>query len=304
MGKDKGKKKGTSGVSAESAGDGAGPAEPSQPVSTGPNAAAIKKFIQDLELPAIDNWGVKEVVEIFLPGIGLDTPSCKEIFHKHRINGAVLLHMTKPDIDDLGLSLNGIDPMPAPTLGSGQNLLTLGDRVYVWDLIQILQHKQRRIDRNKVIWSIQVPTGGVQYFSGTIECLKYKLCPGCMPYDHYTLTLGEIQIDMRPPRTCMHWCVPTEVTIKDLRFLKDVDTIEQCGNCPFCCHKKRGMTVAFHQETGADSVVSEPEEGAQETPDSLADVPHTRYVIWHPTMTHDKAEELIAVWAEVRLVGD
>lgn len=202
-------------------------------MSTGPNAAAIKKFIQDLELPAIDNWGVKEVVEIFLPGIGLDTPSCKEIFHKHRINGAVLLHMTKPDIDvsphpptlthahahtrtharahahtrthactsplplfcrvplcpialalaltplspqlvnrahlltlgggawsgacaadtdlqDLGLSLNGIDPMPAPTLGSGQNLLTLGDRVYVWDLIQILQHKQRRIDRNKV----------------------------------------------------------------------------------------------------------------------------------------------------------
>jgi hypothetical protein len=54
------------------------------------------------------------------------------------------------DLQDLGLSLNGIDPMPAPTLGSGQNLLTLGDRVYVWDLIQILQHKQRRIDRNKV----------------------------------------------------------------------------------------------------------------------------------------------------------
>eukprot|EP00035_Acanthoeca_spectabilis_P039826 m.65354 g.65354 ORF g.65354 m.65354 type:complete len:326 (-) comp9756_c0_seq4:225-1202(-) len=281
--------------------DAAGPAAPA-PAQKGPDAKAIKEFIQKLELDVIEAWTVQDVVEIFLPNIGLTDATCKEIFFKHRITGPVLLHMSKADIDDLGLSLNGVDPLPAPKYGSGENLLTLGDRVYMWDLLQILQHKRKRLDRTKVVWSVQVPTGGIQYYDSVMECLKYKLCPGCMPYDHYTLTAGDLQIDMRPPRTFFHWCVPTEVSIKDLRFLKDVDSVVQCGNCPFCCKKKLGMMLAFHQETGADD--REETEDGEPAAANEADVPHTKFVIWHREMTHEKAQALIAVWAEVRLVGD
>lgn len=68
----------------------------------GPDAKAIKEFIQKLELDVIEAWTVQDVVEIFLPNIGLTDATCKEIFFKHRITGPVLLHMSKADIDVRG----------------------------------------------------------------------------------------------------------------------------------------------------------------------------------------------------------
>eukprot|EP00038_Savillea_parva_P013382 m.8180 g.8180 ORF g.8180 m.8180 type:complete len:285 (+) comp2510_c0_seq1:160-1014(+) len=259
---------------------------------------SIQAFITEVTLETVEAWSVRDVLDVFLTNIGMTDPGVREVFAKHRVTGPVLLHMSREDIDELGTSINGMDPLPAPTHESGRNLLTVGDRVYMWDLLQILQHKKKRVDRSKELWSVKTPTGGLQYYASCFECLKYKLCPCAMPFDHYTVTLGEVRVDFRPPRTCMQCCIPTEVMIKDLRFLKDVDTVKQCGNAPFCCWKKKGMTLAFHQEHGVDH---HPEDVDK---DLEVDVHHQRLVIWHPSMTHERAEEILAVWAEVRLVGD
>lgn len=59
---------------------------------------------------------------------------------------------------------------------------------------------------------------------------------------------------------------------------------------PFVEHAQRA-TVA---ETGADD--REETEDGEPAAANEADVPHTKFVIWHREMTHEKAQALIAVW--------
>eukprot|EP00041_Stephanoeca_diplocostata_P021310 m.494476 g.494476 ORF g.494476 m.494476 type:complete len:193 (-) comp21796_c1_seq1:1123-1701(-) len=130
----------------------------------------------------------------------------------------------------------------------------------------------------------------VQYYDGCYQCIQYRCCRCAMGHTHYDLSGLGLEVVHKAPTFC-GCCIGEFRDNKDMRFLKDIDGFSIYGPCPFCCYKKKGIILHFHDD-------DDDMRPAEDRTNSLSE----RVTIYHPYMTDENVLKMTAVWAELRLV--
>lgn len=244
----------------------------------------VEEHVRNLskDVSVVEKWTVREVIENFLLPIQMGVYS--QNFVDHKVNGAVLIHM-----DKLELKMIGYDAAEGMKRGEDCNIC-IGDRVYMNNLLNILRKGKVGVDRDKVIWEVEIPAGSFQYYESFPDMVKYKCCPCCMFHDNYKLTGQGLNITHRPPKFCCFACAPGAVDFNDMRFLKDIDHMEKPKCCCYCYYREAILT--FYE--GEDNEDDGPDDPNRKPPDVAR--------IRHPLMTEAMMAHMRSVWAELRLV--
>eukprot|EP00041_Stephanoeca_diplocostata_P021311 m.494600 g.494600 ORF g.494600 m.494600 type:complete len:302 (-) comp21796_c1_seq14:1123-2028(-) len=247
-------------------------------------AEPIKDFMRNLKVEEIAKWDAPTVAQAFLTALGL--PRLMQPFLDHKITGAVLLELTKTDLYDIGFPPDSHRQRRV----SDKCSITIGERAYLWTMILELKKKSRRADRDREIWAVRTPEGPVQYYDGCYQCIQYRCCRCAMGHTHYDLSGLGLEVVHKAPTFC-GCCIGEFRDNKDMRFLKDIDGFSIYGPCPFCCYKKKGIILHFHDD-------DDDMRPAEDRTNSLSE----RVTIYHPYMTDENVLKMTAVWAELRLV--
>eukprot|EP00041_Stephanoeca_diplocostata_P021316 m.494542 g.494542 ORF g.494542 m.494542 type:complete len:153 (+) comp21796_c1_seq8:190-648(+) len=124
-----------------------------------------------------------------------------------------------------------------------------------------------------------------QYYDSCMQCMMYQCCRNFMNHDHYELSGMGLEVQRMPPQCCCGICMGHESDMLDMRFLKDIDSFEDRGAFPYCFRMKRGVALEFYEDDGKYKT------NKAET-----------VVIYHPYMTNSHYQDMLSVWAELRLV--
>jgi len=224
-----------------------------------------KKYVSELNYSDMKQWDAKQVSTKFLVPIGLGKLS--PFFEHHRVTGRVLANLKKEDFKDM-------------------KIMSVGDRIFLTELVRELQLKYRRDVFNAVVWSGTVPAveGGIAYFPSIWSYLAYKCCPCLSNTEEYEFSRQGLKIKKNPP-ACIVCCGDTSNEFNDIRFLKDLDwsTEKQCCGCL----TRRVMTMIFLDE-------------GQAAHDGVA--PKTK-TIPHPNINQEEINKLLFIWSDARLVA-
>jgi len=228
----------------------------------------MEQYVLDVDIQQASLWTMDQVCDLFLDKIGMGAYA--EVFRSHRIQGKSL-----PLLNDEHLGEMGIQP--------------IGDRVFIQEMIQLLQKKRRQMNSNLVLWKGDIPSKTVM-----------KVCP-CMTRVEWKVTSQGVH-NRRIP-CCGKYCGTTTNDYTDYRFFKDVELKEYsayllyCCPCITCCRRYK-LELYVEDESNRQSS----RQSSRQNPSMTTAMPTAPHVIRHPDAL--TAERIIRkAWAKARLVS-
>jgi len=181
------------------------------------------KILEKITLAAVKTWSAQEVVNEFLAPLNLG--HLGPMFKANSITGTLLLTLSKDDL-------------------RAMKILHVGDRLYIMSTLAIVKRENKMARRNKTLFSIDTPDGGMAYYGDVATCLKYKLCPCMMETIKYTITEQGIWERTIPP-FCSP-CTGQTNNFEDFRFYKEKKyEYKRC-----CCMRYHELTIIFRHTDG------------------------------------------------------
>lgn len=250
----------------------------SAPITKQPNAQSFdaadfeqhQRYLRQLDPVIVEAWSVLDVAEEFLAPLGLGY--LKQTFVDHKVTGHVLMNLDKDDLFEMQVH-------------------AVGDRIYIDNSLQDLRKHARKLERERVLWEGETPTGGIAYYKNLRELCAYKLCCCFMKRTHWRITAQGLRMRDNPP-SCNVCCAPMLNDFSDFRFLKDVDSRSDPQCC--CCKHQRAIIMEFDSSAPATGGRYVSTSGGG---NKVINIPH-------PNMTESLVTIVKNAWSEARLVAD
>lgn len=229
----------------------------------------LLSYTDKVDISSLIKWNYQDVVQGFL--VPLELAVHGPTFVENRVNGQVLLGLSKHDLRDM-VPLSNPKSMP------------IGDRNLMWTVLKHLRKRKEHWDTDRVLWTLSTPTGGCQYYRDCFHVIKYKCCPCCAELTHFRLTPSQLSVRYSVPKVNLS-CGGIRTDIHNLRFLKEV----YYATDVFCwCYRYHVLHVVFrHIEIGTSGQKGQ-----------------IKYLaIAHPDVGQETVDQLNFLWGRARLVG-
>ncbi|XP_064384259.1 uncharacterized protein LOC135333263 [Halichondria panicea] len=231
----------------------------------------VESFVRDLDPNSVVEWSESDVVEKYLKPTGFE--HLAKVFSEQHINGAVLLALEEPHLQEL-------------------KVMVIGDRIIFLEYLKLLKKHKRDADRSKALWTGVTPVKNCAYHQNCLGFCFHVLCTCCVPTTEWRVTGQGIR--WRKNTSSIDCCGEVETQFVDFRFLKDLEIRKQ-PKFLCCCVGSELLVYADDK----DSV-----SGTRQTASNVAQTEtHEPISIFHPEAA--RAESLIRnAWADTQLVAD